>query len=143
MAQRIKSRPPKALAKVELAPKMTFHRKQSVSKEPVGLQRRNELALSSFRLLTPARKLGLSLDTKIKMTKRASSEIGFRHIRFGEAIASPFLRKVTGLSKERFEVDARKICRERKERRAVLFAKAKVGGAHKPPTFSLKSLVRC
>lgn len=35
------------------------------------------------------------------------------------------------------------VCRRRKERRSVLFAKGKVGGNHKPPTYTLESLVRC
>lgn len=40
-------------------------------------------------------------------------------------------------------VDWRKICKERKERKQVLHALGKVGGNHKPPTYTFKSLVRC
>lgn len=35
------------------------------------------------------------------------------------------------------------VCRARRIRREVLFARGKSGGNHKPPTFSLKSLIRC
>lgn len=35
------------------------------------------------------------------------------------------------------------ICKARKVRRAVLFAKGKSGGNHKPPRFSIFSQVRC
>lgn len=35
------------------------------------------------------------------------------------------------------------VCRARRIRREVLFARGKNGGNHKPPTFSLKSLIRC
>lgn len=40
-------------------------------------------------------------------------------------------------------VSVAKICKERKMRREVLFAKGKQGGNHKPPVFTWKSYVRC
>lgn len=41
------------------------------------------------------------------------------------------------------EADMEKICKERKERREVMFAKGVSGGSHRPPTYTFKSLVRC
>lgn len=35
------------------------------------------------------------------------------------------------------------ICKSRKERREVLFAKGRQGGNHRPPTYTLYSFVRC
>lgn len=39
--------------------------------------------------------------------------------------------------------DMQKICKDRKTRRAVMFAKGVSGGPHRPPTYNFKSLVRC
>lgn len=39
--------------------------------------------------------------------------------------------------------DIEKICKDRKERREVMFAKGISGGPHRPPTYNFKSLVRC
>ena len=41
------------------------------------------------------------------------------------------------------EADMEKICKDRKERREVMFAKGVSGGSHRPPTYTFKSLVRC
>lgn len=41
------------------------------------------------------------------------------------------------------EADMEKICKDRKERREVMFAKGVSGGPHRPPTYTFKSLVRC
>lgn len=35
------------------------------------------------------------------------------------------------------------ICKGRKERREVLFAKGRQGGNHRPPTYTIYSFVRC
>lgn len=40
-------------------------------------------------------------------------------------------------------IDKAKVCKARKVRRQVLFAKGKQGGNHKPPTRNLTSYVRC
>lgn len=41
------------------------------------------------------------------------------------------------------QADMEKICKERKARREVMFAKGVSGGPHRPPTYNFKSLVRC
>lgn len=41
------------------------------------------------------------------------------------------------------ESDMQKICKDRKVRREVMFAKGVSGGSHRPPTYNFKSLVRC
>ena len=41
------------------------------------------------------------------------------------------------------KADMEKICKDRKERREVMFAKGISGGPHRPPTYNFKSLVRC
>lgn len=41
------------------------------------------------------------------------------------------------------QADMEKICKERKARREVMFAKGVSGGSHRPPTYNFKSLVRC
>ena len=41
------------------------------------------------------------------------------------------------------ESDMEKICKDRKQRREVMFAKGVSGRPHRPPTYSFKSLVRC
>lgn len=41
------------------------------------------------------------------------------------------------------QADMQKICKERKARREVMFAKGVSGGSHRPPTYNFKSLVRC
>lgn len=41
------------------------------------------------------------------------------------------------------QADMQKICKERKARREVMFAKGVSGGPHRPPTYNFKSLVRC
>lgn len=41
------------------------------------------------------------------------------------------------------EADMQKICKDRKVRRAVMFAKGVSGGPHRPPTYTFESLVRC
>lgn len=66
----------------------------------------------------------------------------------GFKIFSPMKQKITQslpsvpVPRVQF-VSTSAICRARKIRREVLFAKGRNGGKHKPPTFSLKSLVRC
>lgn len=41
------------------------------------------------------------------------------------------------------DFDMQKICKDRKVRRAVMFAKGVSGGPHRPPTYTFESLVRC
>lgn len=41
------------------------------------------------------------------------------------------------------QADMEKICKERKLRREVMFAKGVSGGPHRSPTYNFKSLVRC
>lgn len=40
-------------------------------------------------------------------------------------------------------IDKEKVCKDRKQRREVLFARGKSGGGHRPPRYDIKSLVRC
>lgn len=104
----------------------------SVSGVPTALSRARALlrqqlgsaALSRFRQLThqPTRGL-LSFPRKA----RDSSQSGALSLKNLQA------RIQTPLD----------ICRQRKQRREVLFAKGKQGGNHKPPTYTFKSLVRC
>lgn len=66
----------------------------------------------------------------------------------GSKIIEPVKRKIVQslpsvpVPKVHF-VSTSAICRARKVRREVLFAKGKNGGKHKPPKFTLKSLIRC
>ena len=74
--------------------------------------------------------------------------------RFRQVTHSPKIGRVSSQSGPHFSriwhtkllhqnLDMEKICKDRKERREVMFAKGVSGGPHRPPTYSLKSLVRC
>lgn len=103
------------------------------------------LHLSRFRQLTHLPSLrGLRRFLKVKA--RVSS-------RSGALSSTPLkrLKRLNSLAPESVErlrqsmplLDITKICKERKARREVIFAKKKQGGNHKPPKYTLKSLVRC
>lgn len=99
--------------------------------------------------MTPFRDYGVSLRNGVYRRGRESYEV------------SPFyfsrqslLRDTTdearlarfGLRMEDLELsdaEKAKICKDRKERREVLSALKKLGGNHKKPTYTIKSLVRC
>lgn len=53
------------------------------------------------------------------------------------------LQRVSPLEVVNFPVNSLNICEARKTRRRVIFAKGKQGGNHRPPVYTLKSLVRC
>lgn len=82
--------------------------------------------LSPFRQLTHTRQTRVFLPLK---TGRVSSQSGPRF----------FSINPTSLTREQIK----KICRDRKTRREVIFAIGANGGNHKPPTYTFKSLVRC
>lgn len=68
--------------------------------------------------------------------------------RFRQVTHSPKTGRVSSQGGPRLgvkftESDMEKICKDRKERREVMFAKGVSGGPHRPPTYTFKSLVRC
>lgn len=99
--------------------------------------------LTYVRYLTGSRLSAFSSNYK---TARVSSQSGAR---FWNKSSTP-LEYLGVRSVERVQASLKRdvdrqtrICKQRKERREVLFAKGKVGGRHKSPTYTIDSLVRC
>lgn len=90
---------------------------------PFSIGKTGSVPLTRFRQLTqiPPTRLSAPLKDLKRAVKDTRSIIGFQ---------------VSDLQKS-------KICQARKERREVLFASKKTGGNHKPPKYTIKSLVRC
>lgn len=87
------------------------------------IARLGSVPLTRFRQVThpPSVRLSTPLKDLKRAVKKTRSVIGFQ---------------VSDLGKF-------KICQSRKERRQVLFSSKKNGGNHKPPKYTIKSLVRC
>lgn len=93
--------------------------------------------LSRFRQVTHLPSLRLSsVFASPKRITRVSSQSGVHSYEIQKR-----LNILNSLTEQ--PIDTTKICKERKERREVLFAKNKQGGNHKKPTYTYKSLVRC
>ncbi|QIR82362.1 hypothetical protein [Chicken microvirus mg7_19] len=102
--------------------------------------------LTYVRYLTGSRLSAFSGNFRNDKTARVSSQSGAR---FWNKSSTP-LEYLGVRSVERVQASLKRdvdrqtrICNHRKERREVLFAKGKVGGRHKPPTYTINSLVRC
>lgn len=103
--------------------------------------------LSPFRQLTHTRQTRVFLPLK---TARVSSQSGARFFSINPKIHQD-LRYLDAKGVERLRQSLptltreqmKKICRDRKTRREVIFAKGASGGNHRPPTYNFKSLVRC
>lgn len=90
---------------------------------PFSIGNRGSVLLTRFRQLTHSPSVRLS--TPLEDLKRAVKDT----------------RSIIGFQVSDFEKS--KICQARKERRQVLFSSKKTGGSHKPPKYTIKSLVRC
>lgn len=96
--------------------------------------------LTRFRQLTHSHKIG-----------RDSSQSGPHFSRVWHTKLHQNLKYLDAKGVERIRqslptftrADIEKICKERKARREVMFAKGVSGGHHRPPTYNFKSLVRC
>lgn len=96
--------------------------------------------LTRFRQLTHSPKIG-----------RDSSQSGPHFSRVWHTKLHQDLRYLDAKGVERLrqslpsltQADMEKICKERRARREVMFAKGVSGGSHRPPTYNFKSLVRC
>lgn len=103
----------------------------------IGLR---SVPLTRFRQVTHSPKTG-----------RVSSQSGPRFSRMWHTNLHQNLKYLDAKGVERLRQslpsltrsDMEKICKERKERRQVMFAKGVSGGPHRPPTYNFKSLVRC
>lgn len=98
--------------------------------------------LSRFRQLTPLRILGtLNTFRTRKLAKLSSnvSKIPLNRIhQYMDAKGVERLRQSLPS-----KLDSEKICKDRKSRREVLFAKGLTGSRHRTPTYTVESLVRC
>lgn len=99
--------------------------------------------LSYFRLLTPIKK-NVRISKRFKSYNRAPQRVS--SVKVARGLIMQNIKRLNfdfqswrGL----LELDKLKVCRERKERRRCIFAFGKEGGNHKPPTYTLKSLVKC
>lgn len=89
--------------------------------------------------------------THLPKTGRVSSQSGPRFSRMWHTNLHQNLKYLDAKGVDRIRQtlpsltrsDMEKICKERKERRQVMFAKGVSGGPHRPPTYNFKSLVRC
>lgn len=115
-----------------------FSRARALLRQQLG-----SAALSRFRQLTHQPTRGfLSLKGKARVSSRSgalSLDTPLKNLKISRnthSLGVERLRQPTPL-------EITKICKERKERREVIFAKGKEGGNHKPPTYTFKSLVRC
>lgn len=108
--------------------------------------------LTEGSLLSPFRQLTHTRQTRVFLPKtgRVSSHSGprffsitpkiYQDLRFLDAKGVDRIRQtLPTLTREQMQ----KICRDRKTRREVIFAKGASGGNHRPPTYNFKSLVRC
>lgn len=104
-------------------PLRNSQRRSFVQFVPFSIGKTGSVPLTRFRQLTqiPPTRLSAPLKDLKRAVKDTRSIIGFQ---------------VSDLQKS-------KICQARKERREVLFASKKTGGNHKPPKYTIKSLVRC
>ncbi len=101
---------------------------------------RGSVPLTRFRQLTHSPKIG-----------RDSSQSGPHFSRVWHTKLHQNLKYLDAKGVERIrqslpsltQSDMEKICKERKARREVMFAKGVSGGPHRPPTYNFKSLVRC
>lgn len=107
---------------------------------PFSIGNSGSVHLTRFRQLTHSPKTG-----------RVSSQSGPRFSRIWHPNLHQNLKYLDAKGVERIRKslpaltrsDMEKICKERKERRQVMFAKGVSGGPHRPPTYNFKSLVRC
>lgn len=106
--------------------------------------------LTEGSLLSPFRQLTHTRQTRVFLPKtgRVSSHSGPRFFSMIPKIhqdlryldAKGVVRQtLPTLTREQMK----KICRDRKARREVIFAIGASGGNHRPPTYNFKSLVRC
>lgn len=103
--------------------------------------------LTHIRSLTHTRQTRVFLPLK---TARASSQSGARFFSYTPNIYQD-LKYLDAKGVERLRQSLpsltpeqmKEICKERKKRREVIFAKGASGGNHRPPTYNFKSLVRC
>lgn len=107
---------------------------------PFSIGNRGSVPLTRFRQLTHSPKIG-----------RDSSQSGPHFSRVWHTKLHQNLKYLDAKGVERIrqslptltKADMEKICKERKSRREVMFAKGVSGGPHRPPTYNFKSLVRC
>lgn len=96
--------------------------------------------LTRFRQLTHSHKIGRDSSQSGPHFSRVWHTKLHQNLRYLDAKGVERLRQsLPALTK----ADMEKICKERKERREVMFAKGVSGGHHRPPTYNFKSLVRC
>lgn len=113
----------RSVSRAMVQPLRNSQRRSFVQFVPFSIGNRGSVHLTRFRQLTqvPTARLSTPLRDLKRGVNATRSVIGFQ--------ISDFVKS--------------KICQARKERREVLFASNKNGGNHKPPKYTVKSLVRC
>ena len=107
---------------------------------PFSIGNRGSVPLTRFRQLTHSHKIGRDSSQSGSHFSRVWHNKLHQNLKYLDAKGVERLRQsLPTLTK----ADMEKICKERKERREVMFAKGVSGGHHRPPTYNFKSLVRC
>lgn len=108
---------------------------------PFSIGNAGSVPLTRFRQVTHSPKIGrVSSQSGPHFSSIWHTKIFHQNLKYLDPKGVDRIRKaLPTLSKS----DIEKICKDRKERREVMFAKGVSGGPHRPPTYNFKSLVRC
>lgn len=125
----------------------SFHRISRSSRNHSSERLSGNRVLTYFRSLTPIVKnanISVRFKTRRKVAQRDSSfkVARLRSLENLKRIHQDF-QQWRSLADNFESLNKEKVCHERKERRECIFAFGKQGGNHKPPTYTLKSIVRC
>lgn len=108
---------------------------------PFSIGNSGSVPLTRFRQLTHSPKTGrVSSQSGPRFGVKTSPFLNLNNLKHMDAKGVERLRQSLPTLTE---ADMEKICKDRKERREVMFAKGVSGGPHRPPTYTYKSLVRC
>lgn len=107
---------------------------------PFSIGNAGSVPLTRFRQLTHSPKIGRVSSQSGPHFSRIWPKIFHQNLKYLDAKGVDRIRQtLPSLTRS----DIEKICKDRKERREVMFAKGVSGGPHRPPTYNFKSLVRC
>lgn len=130
------SRPSRAMA----LPLRNIQRRFLMSQFSRRIVDSGSVPLTRFRQVTHSPKIGRDSSQSGPHFSRVWHPSLHQNLKYLDAKGVDRIRKtLPTLTK----ADIEKICKDRKERREVMFAKGVSGGSHRPPTYNFKSLVRC